>query len=156
MKPLSETKDQIRDLLAKHEVAVGYVFGSYATGRTGPLSDVDIAVAFNSNVPKGEYFDRELGIAHDISNLLEIERVDVVNIETVKSPLLKHRAVIRGMCVLDNDHARRARFEQRALQEYEDTQYVRKVQHEIMSRQLQDGTFGNPIISPYARDEVKK
>lgn len=150
MQPLEKTRDDIRKIMENHGVALGYVFGSYARGKITPLSDIDVAVVFKKNVSKEEYFDRELSITHDIGQLLEIDRVDVVNLETVTSPLLKHRAAIRGICVVDHDHARRAQIEQRVLQEYEDTQYVRKVQHEIMNRQLKNGTFGNPTISPYA------
>lgn len=146
MKPFLETKDDIRRILAKHGAALGYVFGSYAAGKTGPLSDVDVAVVFEKDIPRDEFFDRELQIAGDIGDFLKIDRVDVVNLVTVSDPLLKHRAVFFGAPVLAQNPRHRFQVERHVMQEYEDTRHLRENMFRLMSRRLRDGTFGTAGI----------
>lgn len=150
MKPLEQTKEDIADVLRNHEVVLGYVFGSYARGEITPLSDVDVAVVFGNEVPRDNYFKRELAIAGDLGKLLSVDRVDIVNLKTVLHPLLRQRAGLRGVCILDEDHESRLSLERQMLQEYEDTQRLRNVQSKILHNQLQQGTFGKPLIAPYA------
>jgi len=150
MKRLEETKEQIGEIMRCHGVVLGYVFGSYARSKMTPLSDVDVAVVFGEEVPDKEQFDQGIKIAGDVRRLLEIDRVDVINLNTAISPLLKHRAVIRGYRVLEFDQSTRIELEKSVLQEYEDTEYLREVQRRIMYNQIKKGTFGKPQISLFA------
>lgn len=142
MKPLEQTKEDIADVLRNHGVVLGYVFGSYAQGKTTPLSDVDVAIVFGKDVPRSEYFKRELAIASNVGRLLSIDRVDVVNVATVADPLIRHRAVFLGIPVLVDSSQHRYQLERDILQEYEDTQYLRENVFRLMRGRLQDGTFG--------------
>lgn len=149
MKPLEQTKEDLATILRQHGVSLGYVFGSYAGGETTPLSDIDVAVVFGDEVPRGNYFKRELAIAGEVGKLLSVDRVDVVNLRTVLHPLLRQRAGLRGVCILDQDHERRLNLERQILQEYEDTKRLRELQRKILHNQIQQGTFGKPLVLPY-------
>lgn len=138
MKPLEQTQDDVAKILSQHGVVLGYVFGSYAHGKTTPLSDVDVAVVFGTDLPRDNYFKRELAIASDVGKLLAVDRVDVVNLETVSSPVLRHRATLRGQAVLVTDETARFCLERSILQEYEDTQHLRAVQRSILGDQYFD------------------
>ncbi len=140
MKSLEETKEQIGEIMRRHGAVLGYVFGSYARGKMTPLSDVDVAVVFGEEVPKDKRFDIRLKIAHEIGKLLGIERVDVVDLKDITSPLLKHRATLRGEPVLVNDEVARLRMEHGILQEYEDTRYLRDINAYFLRRRFATGT----------------
>jgi predicted nucleotidyltransferase len=136
MEPLEKTQDKIADIMARHGVVLGYVFGSYARDEMTPLSDVDVAVMFSPSISSKNQFSRELKLADDIGHLLHIERVDVVNLSSVSSPLLKHRAALCGRVVLAKSQTHRRQVERLILQEYEDTQHLRDANAYFLDRRL--------------------
>jgi predicted nucleotidyltransferase len=146
-----QQKEKLNKIFKETHVILAYLFGSAARGRMGPLSDVDIAILFSEKVKKDDYFDRELHLATEIGKLFKIDRVDIVNLETTRSPLLKQRAVLRGTPIFIANPKRKFEIERKILQEYEDTKYLREVQNKIMEKQIKEGTFGKPPISIYSK-----
>ncbi|MBI2050879.1 MAG: nucleotidyltransferase domain-containing protein [Parcubacteria group bacterium] len=145
-KTIEEIKQKLAPIFEKRKVALAYLFGSRARGNVGPLSDVDIAVVFSKKVPKDKQFDLELSMMSDIGSVFKIDRVDVVNLETCKSPLLKHRAVFYAKPLYVTDEEQRFMIEQKIRREYEDTNHIRETQYQIMRRHLVHKTFGKPEI----------
>jgi hypothetical protein len=137
-----EKQEQLNKIFEESGVVLAYVFGSASRGVAGPLSDLDFAVLFSNEVDPGDYFDKELKIAGEIGGLFNIDRVDVINLKTAKSPLLKHNAVFGGKAVFVKDEKRRFALERGIMQEYEDTQYLRSVQHHYLSKHIKEGSFG--------------
>lgn len=41
---------ELQSILKRYPVEYAYLFGSYALGETGPLSDMDIAVALDASL----------------------------------------------------------------------------------------------------------
>jgi uncharacterized protein len=146
MKLAKEQYDIVRGILINHNVSLAYIFGSHARGTAGASSDVDIAIMFQDRVSRADYFDKELIIAGEISEAINKE-VDVVNIARQHSPVLKHRAVFKGECIVSEDPSRQFALEQAILREYEDTAMLRRLQSEIRRRHITQGTFGRPAIS---------
>jgi len=143
-------ESQIKKLLQKQGVILAYIFGSFAKDKAGPLSDFDIAVLFSEKVPPQEYFDKELEIAGEIRRILEINRVDVVNLATTNNPLLKHNVVFKGRPILIKDSKARFVLEKKIMQEYEDTEHLRMVQYYYLKKHIKEGAFGRaPIKSKY-------
>lgn len=138
-------KKQIIEVLENKGVVLSYVFGSYASGKVSVLSDFDLAILFSKDVSQKEYFDKELKIAGEIGRIMKIDRVDVINLTTVHSPLLKHNAVFQGEPVLVKDKNIRFITEKIIRQEYEDTEYLRETSYKIMHRQIKEGAFGSVI-----------
>jgi uncharacterized protein len=136
MKLTEKQLSLIITVLEKHNVTLAYVFGSYVRGAVSPLSDFDIAVFFGKGVPEGEHFDCELKLAREIGSIVKRDRVDVVNLQTVKSPLLKHRAVFYGEPILVGDARLRFSLERSVRQEYEDTKHLRAVQYMYLKKGL--------------------
>lgn len=139
-------KKKIIEVLEKNGVMLAYIFGSYASGKVSALSDFDVAVLFSKDIGREEYFDRELRAAGEIGRIMKIDRVDVVNLATIHSPLLKHNAVFEGISILINDSKIKFNLERNIMQEYEDTKYLRETSYKIMRRQIKEGTFGRPEI----------
>jgi predicted nucleotidyltransferase len=129
-------RSDIERILQKRCVRLAYVFGSYSHGIPGPLSDFDIAVIFGEGVREEDYLDYELKLAGDIGRIVEQNRVDVVNLVTEHSPLLKHRAVFYGVPILVLDEKFRFDIEKKIRQEYEDTEHLRSVQYAHLKKGL--------------------
>src|SRR3990172_7493204 len=139
-----------KDFFTRHKVVLAYVFGSFAYGTVTPLSDLDIAVVFDKKAPDKEHFDRRLRLSYEIGKLTEMDRVDVVDLEAVRNPLLKHDAALEGKVLFSKNKEFQRKFELRILQEYEDTEFLRKIQSIIMRRHIKEGIFGKPFISTHA------
>ena len=145
-KTIEEIQEKLTPIFKKRQVALAYLFGSHARGRVTPLSDMDVAVVFAESAPRKQYFDRELKLMSDIGDALHVDRVDIINLETNKSPLLKHRAVFYGKPLYITDEVRRFSLERRIMRAYEDTEHIRNTQYQIMRRHLKNKTFGKPEI----------
>jgi len=138
-------QEQLNKIFVKNQVILAYIFGSAAKKELkdlGPLSDMDFAILFDKKVPEKEYFNKELRIASEIDGVFHVDRTDVINLKTVNHPLLKHNAVFDGRPIFIKDIKIRLDLEIKIMQEYEDTNYLRKTTSKIILRQIKDGTFG--------------
>ncbi len=106
----------LQPIFSRYPVRFGYVFGSYASGDTGPLSDLDIAV----------YLDYELGarqqeeligeIRADIEKQLAMpDKVDLVLLNQELPPALERSIVYDGQLIYNKDDTARAYFESDAI-----------------------------------------
>lgn len=121
---LDLASSKAREIFRRHDVVLAYVFGSQASGETTPLSDVDIAVLFDADVPANEYFDRQIALIADFISLLHRNDVDVVVLNTA-TPLLAHEAA-GGDVLFCADEVVRVEFEKQALRRYVDTAPLRR------------------------------
>lgn len=133
---------ELDKIFKENQVALAYLFGSAASEKMTPLSDIDIAVLFSDKVKEEEYFDKALRLAHEIGNVFEIDKVDVINLKTATSPLLKHNAVFKGKLIYGKDRKKQFELESGIMKEYEDTEYLRAVQSYYLHKRIKEGTFG--------------
>ena len=99
------------------DIILVYLFGSYGTERETSLSDIDFAVLFN----KKREIDlrREMEIMAQISLLLNIEKVDLVNLN--KAPVcLQHEIISSGDLIFERDELQTANFVKQVLTFYYD------------------------------------
>lgn len=102
-------------LLSQAGVELAILFGSAATGKLGPDSDIDIGILL---APDRELdFHGELTLATELEPVLGRE-VDLVRLENA-STLLRFEAA-QGRCVLEARPGAFADFAARALLEHED------------------------------------
>lgn len=127
---------------------MAYVFGSFARDAVGPLSDFDIAVLFSKKISAEDCLNHQLELVTEVGGIVNISRVDVINLETVESPVLKHKAVFESVPILVKDSGIKFSVEKQTMQGYEDTKYLRETNYRIMTRQIKDGTFGKAPFSP--------
>jgi predicted nucleotidyltransferase len=122
-----EPLDAIRQILdARADVRLAYVFGSTASGRARPSSDVDVAVLFEP-VPGPRDLD---ALATDLEAAAR-RAVDLVVLNTAP-PLLTHQIIKTGRRVLCRAESERVRFETRVAARYLDTAHLRRVQHQYL------------------------
>lgn len=102
----------------KHYPAIklAYLFGSRATGKTGPRSDHDFAVYLDEKDPR-TLADIQFALQSDLCRALGSDRVDVVVLNTAQSPELKY-AVVRDGQLLHEEEPFKIIVEPRILNEY--------------------------------------
>lgn len=102
------------------EVHIAYLFGSQATGKTTPLSDVDIAVLVDLSVLSSSTpYGYKAEIAADLIKVLKTNQVDLVLLNEAP-PFLLHRILKSGRCLCARDRQTRLRFETDAVGRYLD------------------------------------
>lgn len=117
------------------------LFGSQATGRTGPLSDVDIAVWADPDLSRTGRSNLRLELIGQAAEALRTEDVDLVVLNDA-GPLLRHRAIRDALRLVDRDVATRVRLETRAILDYLDTEWLRQELSRGLHRRMTEGTFG--------------
>lgn len=97
MKIIQEHINELKSLCDKYHIAELYVFGSILTDNFTPESDIDFLVKF-SDVEPLEYFDNYMDFKEKLEQLFS-RMVDLVEIQTLKNPILK-RSIDRNKMIL--------------------------------------------------------
>ena len=139
-------KQKISEIMERHGVIVGYLFGSAARGTMGSHSDIDLGVVFAVDNSEQDDFNRRVNLAHDISCALNVPEADIINLRTARGPLIKYQAIFGGEVILEKDRDARFAVEQSAVREYEDTRHLRRIRDDILCQELQNGTFGKVFV----------
>ena len=87
MKLINQHIDNLKKLCEKFHVAELYVFGSIAKGNFTEKSDIDFLVRFSVVNPL-DYFDNYMDFKDGLKKLYSRD-VDLVEIQTIKNPILK-------------------------------------------------------------------
>jgi predicted nucleotidyltransferase len=117
-------------------VKFAYLFGSMASGKAGPLSDLDLAIYLDRRLDSFKY---RLQLMERLARLLKSEKFDLVVLNS--APVVLKYEVVKNGIILKDDRPKRVMFETAVLQEYLDTAYLREVQHEYVQRQIKGGSY---------------
>ena len=98
--------DALQAMLQEHPIRLAILFGSHATETTHATSDIDLAVEFDEHRPSDpNYNDVFLGLSADLSDALETDDVDLVDLHTV-SPALATAIFEKGVLIVGTaEHA---------------------------------------------------
>jgi len=126
-------KNQLAEIFKKQKVVLGYLFGSQAKGKIGPLSDIDIAVYFKEAITSDERFDLRLKILGELADLFKTDDIDLVVLNDAP-PLLAHRILKEGVLIFSDNDKKRLEFEVKAVLKYLDWKpYLDKFTVEVFS-----------------------
>jgi predicted nucleotidyltransferase len=139
-------QEALKQLFIQHHVLLAYLFGSHARGTAGPLSDIDIAFLFNGQVAEGDRFEAGLQLSRALRNLLQNDKIDLVDLASTDDPLLRYRAVLDGKLLYAEAEKPRFVLEDSVMKEYEDTRYLRAVQAKYLYRHIREGQFGKKSL----------
>ena len=117
-------KPQINELALKHKLDFVVCFGSVATGKTHPKSDVDIAVISKSR------FDI-LKLTMDFYDLFKREDVDVVDLSLV-SPTLAHAVVRDGVLLYEREGGAFLNWKVYAIKIWMETKWLRDLSAKLL------------------------
>ena len=140
-------KRKIAVIMERHDILVGYLFGSAARGKMGPHSDIDVAVLFDEKkVPEIKQFDEKLAIASEITDAFSVKDADVINLNQQTNPVLRYDAVILGEVIFVRNSSVKNQLVRAVLREYEDTRYLRETSYRILREQIKSGEFGRARV----------
>ncbi|HWB71136.1 MAG TPA: nucleotidyltransferase domain-containing protein [Egibacteraceae bacterium] len=118
---VQQLRDAAAAALSDAPVRFLYLFGSAATGRARPDSDVDIAVYLDPSLPRERYLDVSLDLAHRLETATRLGPVDVLALNDAPLPLAG-RVLRERVVVYSRDEPLRVRFESLKLREFLDFQ----------------------------------
>ena len=130
----------LADMAAREsDVLALYLFGSYASGRPGPLSDVDLAVLFEPSVPRDRYTERRIALFGRAAAVVQTDAIDLVVLNTAP-PLLTYQVLRGGVLLYEKDSTLRARFAALAIRRYLDFEpTLDRCQKATLARIARDG-----------------
>lgn len=110
------TPDEIREralpIFAEFpEIAVAYLFGSFARGEAGPESDLDFGIVYRRRGETAlDHMWELLDLASRLESVAPGRRIDLVVLES-QGPLFAHQVLLEGRLVHESDPERRVDFE---------------------------------------------
>ena len=130
---LKSIKRFFQGLHDKPAVHLAYLFGSSASGKKGPLSDIDIAVLFaEPPTPESVY-----SLSHQLSICLETDRIDLIVLN--RAPVeLRYAVIASGILVFEVDTSTRVDFEAQTLSFYGDYLPVLRQQRRDILKESND------------------
>jgi len=139
VRSLSLVREAVAGVLeTRPEVLAGYIFGSVASGRARPNSDVDVGVLVTPSVIRRDPSKYRLHLMADLGAALESFDVDVVLLNTAP-PALAQNVVRRGAVVSERSRADRVRFQVETLNRFLDTQPMRDLYLDRLKRRYAKG-----------------
>jgi len=137
---INKHKQKIRAFCDSHpEIIAAYLFGSCATGKSGPLSDIDLAFLVDS----AQYDENNFRYGYkaylitELMRLLSTNGVDVVILNDAP-PLLKFQIIYHGIVLFSRSEKERLAFHVRAFNEYQDFRPFLAVQQRYMMSRLKE------------------
>jgi len=127
--------------LDRDGVVAASLFGSQASGRVGPLSDVDVAIWVEPSLDPEQRFALRSELSRAATAALGTGEIDLVVLNDAP-PLFKHRALAGALRLVDRDPRNRVRLETAALLEYFDTAPLRATLAAARRRRIEEGRFG--------------
>ena len=97
------------------ETLTVYIFGSFGTSDQTAISDIDFAILFIEKIS----LLKEMEIAAEISSLLGMENVDLVNLNT--APVyIQHKIISTAEIIYERSSLRTSNFIENVLEIYHD------------------------------------
>lgn len=124
MEITNEQKQNISELARKHGLSLVVLFGSQATGKTHPKSDVDIGVAKRRSSVEGAEVPI-IEIESELVVILKRDDVEVVNIYNV-SPTLMRSVVEEGKALYESSPDEFSEWKLYAIRVWMETNWLRE------------------------------
>ena len=99
-------------------IASAYLFGSYASGKVNPMSDLDIAILLKDNASKGRELIHKMDyMAYGIEKALQTKEVDLIELNN-KGLIFQYNVLRTGKLIYDADPLFRINFVTRLITTY--------------------------------------
>ncbi len=132
---IKEALQRLEILFQRKEIAIAYLFGSYARNEAKTSSDIDIAVLLDCNDEQlySSFMDLMLGIYEALGT----ERFDLIILND--APLsMKFEIISQGKIIyFRNDKVLNA-FEMKVIRSFQDTAYLRTVQNYYLKKRAME------------------
>ena len=137
---LEDLKHKAREAIeAEGNVVFAYLFGSFAKGTAGKLSDVDLGLYMDEGLGKHEAFWAAMHIAGTLEEMAG-RTVEAVVLNTAP-PLLRFEVVRHGALVFCADEAKQHTFVVRTVDEHADMAPMRRLFRRAFVDRVKRGEF---------------
>jgi predicted nucleotidyltransferase len=127
----------VRCVSRRKEIQAAYIFGSAATGRMRPGSDVDVAVLVDGSIRGSRMSRYRLALMADLASALQRLDVDLVLLNQA-NPLLAHRVLSKGKLVFERSASARVRFQVQTANRYFDLIPMFETQLRYLKKQARE------------------
>ena len=129
---------KLPEVLSRHpEIIAAYLFGSYASGRITPLSDVDIGYIIIPDFPAKDLLDKELTIDGEISHALRTDEVECFLLNN-KPVSFQYQVISTGKKIYCSNEELRASYESLIISKYLDQKYYQDLNTELFLENLKN------------------
>jgi uncharacterized protein YutE (UPF0331/DUF86 family)/predicted nucleotidyltransferase len=126
----------VQYLRSRPEVEIAYLFGSQASQRTTPLSDIDIAVYLH-----GDGLSTYRSLLSGLSQLLSHQSLDLIPLAQA-SPTFAHQVITKGRLIFCRHPHRRVAYESQVRRQVLDFAPLKAHQHAYLKRRTREGRMG--------------
>lgn len=138
---VSQLREKLPSILEDLPVLVAYLYGSAASGRTTPFSDVDIALYLSESLSPRNRLQLELGVEIALEDVLGLTNADVRVIND--APLTVRGAIVQeGVLLYCRDEERRVDLESLTLKLYLDFEPTATMFQELFFKRLREEGLG--------------
>ena len=131
---MTKEEDSIKPVFAsRREIAAAYIFGSAASGRARPDSDIDIGVLVDPRALPQDPLKYRLRLMRDLGAALERFDVDIVLMNEAP-PALAQNIVAKGKLIFERSRATRIAFQIRTFNIFLDTEPMRRFHLQALKR----------------------
>ncbi len=123
------------------DIEFALIFGSIASGRDTPLSDIDIAVYFKEGRGILELGERQIDIICAVMRICKINRVDVV-VLNLANPFLRFQVIKYGRLIYAKDKKVVYKFKAASLGRYQDIKPMYELYNRVVEINLRRGMYG--------------
>lgn len=128
-----------KGLEKERDILFAYIFGSRATSKVHPESDLDIAVYLKE--PLKDYTEKRLELIDLISTFTGENEIDLVILNKA-SPLVVHSVESTGKLLFSKNEEKRVQFIVKNLKEYLDLEIQLKICWSAIKKRIKEGKFG--------------
>jgi len=129
---------RIKKAVKEFNVALFYIYGSYAFDKASKLSDLDAAFFSRKMMP----FNKQHIFIQKLQDIFEEEAIDLVDLNRVPLTLI-HRILKEGKCLYAKSLSDRIEFETKCENLYLDAEPLRREYERALIRRIEDGSFGH-------------
>ncbi len=135
-------EQELKDYFVKQEdVEFALLFGSLASGRVNPMSDIDIAVYFRDGNDALRMGDRQIEITCAVMSIYKVNRADVVVLNRA-NPFLRFQIMKYGRLFHAGDEKIFYRFKADSFGIYQDIKPMYHLYEITAERSLRRGIYG--------------
>ena len=131
--------NRVKKVMSENKkILAAYLFGSTASRKTGPLSDIDIAVLMKNELNSKERSDLKLRLISELTDIFNSDRIDLVVLNN--APIQLTFEIISSGQVIYGKREDVSGFEARASSRYHDRKYyIDRYTQEIIKRTAERG-----------------
>ena len=94
--------NQTKKIFEEYPIDFAYLFGSSIKQEVGPLSDVDLAVYFNSKIPEYDRHKNRLDLISRLESIFSPVKVDLIVLND-SNYLLADEVLRTGQCIFEKE-----------------------------------------------------